>query len=203
MWQSVTEYINRRRQAGIASSPEYSEHMIGGTGGQFAYNRDQLLRSVVQEARRVVENYDRKEEAANIAQDMRSAVGLMIGAGGIAALGILITATVAASFIDITGITAALVSGAVGLFILPYRKRRAQQEFRRRTLELRDKLSQAMTEQFNTELARSIERIRGAIAPYTRFVRMEQERMVTADARLSELERTFDKIRAEVELIGR
>jgi len=203
MWQSVTEYINRRRQAGIASSPQYSEHMIGGAGGQFAYNREQLLRSVVQEARRVVENYDRKEEAANIAQDMRSAVGVMIGAGGIAALGILITATVAASFIDITGVTAALVSGAIGLFILPYRKRRAQQEFRERTLELRDKLSKSMTDQFNTELARSISRIRDAIAPYTRFIRMEQERMATADARLAEIEQTLDKIQASVEMIGR
>ena len=66
----------------------------------------------------MVETYDRQEEAANIAQDMRSAVGLMLGAGGVAALGILITATVAASFVDITGITAALVSGAVGLFVI-------------------------------------------------------------------------------------
>src|SRR5258708_10756046 len=179
--------MNRRRQAGIAGSAQYNEHVIGQAGGQVAYNREQLLRSVVHEARNVVENYDRKEEAANIAQDMRGAVGLMIGAGGVAALGLLITATVAASFIDITGVTAALVSGAVGLFILPYRKRRAQQDFRQRTLELRDKLSQAMTNQFNAELARSVDRIRDAIAPYTRFVRMEQERMSEADKRLTQI----------------
>lgn len=127
----------------------------------------------------------------------------MIGAGGVAALGILITATVAAAFVDITGVTAALVSGAIGLFILPYRKRRAQQEFRKRTLELKDRLSQAMSSQFNTELARSIERIRDAIAPYTRFVRMEQERMSTAEENLAEVERSLDKIRGDVELIGR
>jgi small GTP-binding protein len=202
MWQSVTEYINRRRQVGIAASAQYNEHVIGQTGGQFAYNREQLLRSVVHEARNVVENYDRKEEAANIAQDMRSAVGVMIGAGGVAALGLLITATVAASFIDITGVTAALVSGAVGLFILPYRKRRAQQDFRQRTLELRDKLSLAMTNQFNTELARSVERIRDAIAPYTRFVRMEQDRMTEADRRLSQVEQTLENIRSQVETVG-
>jgi uncharacterized protein HemX len=151
----------------------------------------------------VVETYDRQEEAANIAQDMRSAVGLMIGAGGVAALGILITATVAASFVDITGITAALVSGAVGLFVLPYRKRRAQQEFRQRTLELRDKLSQAMTQQFNTELARSIERIREAMAPYTRFIRLERERMSSALQRLDEIDKTLATLRAEIENIGR
>jgi small GTP-binding protein len=203
MWQSVSEYVNRRRQAGIASSTQYSEHMIGGVSGQFAYNRDQLLRSVVHEARRVVETYDRQEEAANIAQDMRSAVGVMIGAGGVAALGILITATVAASFVDITGITAALVSGAVGLFILPYRKRRAQQDFRQRTLELRDKLSKAMTDQFNAELTRSVDRIRDALAPYTRFVRLEQDRMTAADARLAEIGKTLGQLRADIDAIGR
>lgn len=203
MWQSISEYVTRRRQAGIASSPQYGEHMIGGVTGQFAYNRDQLLRSVVHEARSVVETYDRKEEAANIAQDMRSAVGIMLGAGGVAALGILITATITAAFFDITGITAALVSGAIGLFIIPYRKRRAQQEFRQRTLELRDKLSQAMTQQFNTELARSIDRIRDAIAPYTRFIRLEQERISTSLGTLNEIERTLSSLRSDIENIGR
>jgi small GTP-binding protein len=202
MWQSISEYINRRRQAGVGSSPQYSEHVIGSVGGQFAYNRDSLLRSVVQEARQVVSNYDREEQAALIAQDMRSAVGVMIGAGGVAALGILVSATVAAAFFDITGITAALVSGAVGLFVLPYRKRKAQEEFRRRTQELRDKLSAAMTEQFNTELTRSLERIREAIAPYTRFVRLEQERVANARARLLDIEKQVDALRGRIEAIG-
>lgn len=203
MWQSVNEYINRRRQAGIASSSQYGEHVIGGTGGQFAYNREALLRSVVQESRRVIEGYDRQQEAAIIAQDMRSAVGVMLGAGGAAALGILVAATAAAAFIDITGITAALVSGAIGLFVLPYRKRKTQEQFRERTQELRDKLSRAMTDQFNTELAHSVERIREAIAPYTRFVKMEQQRMTAADTGLAEVERKLEGLRAQVEGIGR
>ncbi|MEO8285726.1 MAG: dynamin, partial [Chloroflexota bacterium] len=202
MWQSVSEYVNRRRQAGIGSSPEYNEHVIGGVGGQFAYNRDSLLRSVVKEARRVVENYDREEEAANIAQDMRGAVGVLLGAGGVAALGLLVTATIAASFVDITGITAALVSGAIGLFVLPYRKRKAQQDFRQRTLELRDKLSSAMKDQFNTELDNSIERIRAAIAPYTRFVRMEQERMTAADTRLKQIEQNVAQLHTRIDEVG-
>jgi small GTP-binding protein len=203
MWQSVSEYVSRRRQVGVGSSTQYSEHVIGSVGGQFAYNRDTLLRSVVQESRRVVETYDREQVAANIASDMRSAVGVMIGAGGAAALGILVAATVTSAFIDITGITAALVSGAIGLFVLPYRRQKAKSEFRERAQELRDRLVEAMTGQFNTELNNSLQRIRDAIAPYTRFVRMEHERVTAAAATLNQLESSVKTLQSEVQQIGR
>lgn len=207
MWQSVTDYVNRRQAVGVGSSQGYQERVMGGAGGSgissFAYNRDALLRSVVKEARRVVENYDRDQEATIIAQDMRNAVGVMLGAGGIAALGVIVAATFTAAFVDVTGITAAVVAGALGLFVLPYRKRKAQEEFRKRTQELRDKLSSAMTSQFNAELTRSVERIREAIAPYTRFVRLEQERVSNADKQLTEVARTLSTLRGQIEVIGR
>ncbi len=201
MWQSVTDYLNRRRQVGVGSRMD--EHIIGSVGGQFAYNRQELLGSVVQKARKVVESYDRKEEATVLAQDMRSAVGHLIVAGSVATLGVLVTIAVTSAFIDITGITAALVSGAIGLFILPYRKRKAQEEFRERTQELREKLVSAMTEQFHVELAHSIQRIHEAIAPYTRFVRLEQERVSGADAHLAELDTRMAELRGQIETIGR
>jgi small GTP-binding protein len=202
LWQSVMDYLNRRRQVGIGSA-RMDEHVIGKVGGQFAYNREALLKSVVQEARRVIEGYDRNEEAAVIAQDMRTAVGQVVVAGSVATLGVLITLAVSSAFVDITGITAALLSGAIGLFILPYRKRKAQEEFRQRTLELRQKLTTAMTEQFNVELDSSVQRVREAIAPYTRFVRLEQARVSEADAQLEEIEAHMAQLRGQIEAIGR
>jgi hypothetical protein len=196
-WRRVQEYVDQRRQAGSR------DQVIGNIGGQFAYNRESLLRSVAQEARQVVESYNRREEAAQIAQDMRSAVAGVVLAGGVAALGIMVSVFVTTAFIDITGVTAALVSGAIGLFILPYRKRKAQEEFRARTQELRDKVTQAMTRQFEVELNRSIERIREAIAPYTRFVRLEQERVSGADAALADMDKTLSDLRGQIEAIGR
>lgn len=203
LWQAVMQYVNRRREAGVASTPGFDEHVIGNMGGQFESNRESLLRSVVLEARRVVETYDRRRQADQIAQDMRSAVGQMVAAGGVAAVGVLVSIAFAAAFIDITGITAALVSGAAGLFVLPYRKRKAQQEFRERTQELRDKLVTAMSTQFKTELDQSTNRIREALAPYTRFVRLQQERMTAADANLARIQESLDSLRAQVETIGR
>ena len=207
MWQRVQELIDRRRQVQAAQGDRLpgdpSLRSGQALGGQFAYNRDSLLKSVVQEARRVVESYDRQGEAAIIAQDLRRAVGGVIVAGGVATLGVLITLAISTAFIDITGITAALVSGAIGLFILPYRKRKAQEEFRARTQELKDKLISSMTGQFEVELARSVERLREAMAPYTRFVRLEQERVGGADEALARIEAALGQLRAQIEAIGR
>ena len=203
LWQAVMQYVSRRRDAGVASTRGFDEHVKGSIGGQFESNRESLLRSVVLEARRVVETYDRRQQADAIAQDMRTAVGQMMVAGGGVAVGVLVSLAFAAAFIDITGITAALLSGAAGLFVLPYRKRKAKQEFRERTEELRDKLVAAMSTQFNTELDQSTNRIREALAPYTRFVRLEQTRMTAADIELSRIQESLDSLRAQVETIGR
>jgi small GTP-binding protein len=204
LWQGVTEYLNRRRQAsGIAEGGRMDEHIIGTVGGGFEMNRQALLRSVVQEARTVIDSFDRREEADKIAQDMRGAVAGVIAAGGVATLGVIVSIAMAGAFVDITGVTAALVSGAIGLFILPYRKRKALQEFRARTQELRDKLVWAMGHQFDAELRRSIERIRESIAPYTRFVRVEQDRVSTSQAKLTEIEKELGQLRAQIEAIGR
>ncbi|HUP28440.1 MAG TPA: dynamin family protein [Chloroflexia bacterium] len=200
LWQGVMDYLNRRRQV---SPRQYDEHVIGKVGGQFDYNRENLLKSVVQEARHVIESYDRRQEAEIIAQDMRSAVGQMVAAGAVAGLGVLVSIAITSAFIDITGVTAALVSGAVGLFILPYRKRKAQEEFRERTLQLKERLTAAMSQQFDAELAHSVQRIRDSVAPYTRFVRLEQERVSGADSSLIEIERGVNSLRAEIEAIGR
>ena len=204
MWQDVSTYLNRRRQAGAPGEvSRMDEQMIGTLGSRFESNRQNLLRSVVQEARTVVDSFDRRQEAEKIAQDMRSAVAGVVAAGGVAALGVVVSIAITSAFVDITGVTAALVSGAIGLFILPYRKRKALEEFRARTQELRDKLIGAMTYQFEMELWRSIERIRESIAPYTRFVRVEQDRVGTAQARLVEIDKELASLRGQIESIGR
>jgi hypothetical protein len=52
--------------------------------------------------------------------------------------------------------------------------------------------------QFDSELGRSVERMRDAIAPYTRFVRTEHARMTAASAVLSEVDAEIDAPKAEI-----
>jgi hypothetical protein len=105
-------------------------------------------------------------------------------------------ATTAAA--DVTGITAALLIAGFGLFILPRRRRKAREEFREKTETLRERLGEEVRRQFNTELDRSVERMREAIAPYTRFVRTEHARMTEARSALAEITEGVETLRAEI-----
>jgi len=87
--------------------------------------------------------------------------------------------------VDVTGILAASLVAGLGLFILPRKRKQSRNEFRRRSEELERRLVEVMSEQFKHELTRSVQRIREAIAPYTRFVRTEQEKLTKIDADLN------------------
>jgi small GTP-binding protein len=192
-WRAIMEHINRRRQA------QYEEHLIGEVGGGFEYNRKQVLDTVGTTATRVVQGYNRERESERIAISLQGAVAqtaiVEVGALG---LGALVVATVTATAVDVTGVLAASAVAGLGLFIIPNRRRKARIEFRERTEELRQRLSETMQRQFDTELERSLERIREAIAPYTRFVRSEHARMTEARAVLEDIESEVESLRGQI-----
>jgi small GTP-binding protein len=192
-WRAIVEYVNRRRQA------QYDEHVIGEVGDNFEYNRSQLLQSVGKNATDVVQRYDREYESQQLALSLQGAVAqtaaVEVGALGLGAAAVAVATTAAA---DITGITAALVIAGFGLFILPNRRRKARAEFREKTEALRERLGEVVRRQFETELNRSVERMREAIAPYTRFVRTEHARMTEARSNLAEITGETEALRAEI-----
>jgi hypothetical protein len=105
---------------------------------------------------------------------------------------------------DITGILAASVLFGVGLYILPLRRRQARDQFREKSEDLRRRLTEGMTRQFESELERSVQRVRDVLAPYTRRVRAEHDRLEAAHERLAGLATQLTDLRrrAERELPG-
>ena len=196
-WRAIVEYVERRRQA------RYDERMIGEVGDSFEYNRGQLLQSVGKNAANVVYRYDRERESEQLATSIQGAVtqtaALEVGAVGIGAVVVALATT---RFLDATGIIAAAIIAGYGLFILPNRRRKARQEFREKTDSLRERLSEVVRRQFDTELNRSVERMRDAIAPYTRFVRTEHARMTGARSALSETSGEVDALKGEIAAPG-
>lgn len=193
LWQGVMEYLNRRRQA------QSREHLIGSIDTTFDLNRRELLQSVARQARQVVESYDRDAEAASLAEEMRSAVAqTALASVGAVSLGTLIAVLVGTLAADVTGVLAAVTLGGLGLFIIPMRKRRAQAQFHERIEELRQRLRTAMTEQFEAELSRALAALRDAIAPYTRFVRAEHEKIDGIHSRLATLRDEAATLRGRV-----
>jgi hypothetical protein len=196
-WRMVVEYVNRRRQA------DYDERLIGEVGDSFEYNRGQLLRSVGKHAQDVVQRYDREHESEKLALSIQGAVAqtaaLEVGAVGIGAVVVALATT---RFVDATGIIAAAIIAGYGLFILPNRRRKARDEFRETTDALRERLGEVVRRQFEAELARSVERMREAIAPYTRFVRSEHSRMTRADEDLASLDAEVGALKDEISAPG-
>jgi small GTP-binding protein len=196
-WRTVVDYVNRRRQA------DYNERLIGEVGDAFEYNRSELLRSVGKNAQDVVQRYDRERESQKLALSLQGAVAqtaaFEVGAVGIGAVVVAIAST---RFLDVTGIIAGAILAGYGLFILPNRRRKAREEFREKTDALRERLGEVVRRQFEAELGRSIERMREAIAPYTRFVRSEHARMSRAGEDLAAIDAEADALRAEISAPG-
>lgn len=171
-WTSVAEHLERRRQ-------QYADRVVGQAGpreGTLAYDRKRLVDSIGFATRQAVAGYRKEEESTKLAGMAREAVvntGL-VGFGG-AGLGTAIAVLIHAAWADVTGILAGLAAVTLGLLILPTRRQKAKKQLARKLADLREKLMTGLTEQFEREIRRGIQRIEDAVAPYSRFIRAEKE----------------------------
>jgi hypothetical protein len=192
-WQAVMQHINERKQT-------HEDEMIGEVGANFRYDRDRLIDSVGRSAQRVVDTYDKRLESEQIAESARMAVAASaVMEAGALGLGALITALATTVAADVTGLIAASVVAALGLFIIPARRRAAQKEMADKIAVLRKHLVEALSAQFERELERSVQQINEAIAPYTRFVRAERTKLEQTKENLIQAGQTQGKLRAEIE----
>jgi small GTP-binding protein len=191
-WQSVVEFINRR-------ASQHTGRLVGQVSGQFEFNRQALINSVGRSAREVVESYDREEEAMKLTQDVQRAIiqtaAIEVGAIG---LGAILVTLLQTTLLDITGILGASAVAALGLYVLPYRRSRVKADLRERISEIRARLDEALSRQFESELSESVQRIHEAIAPYTRFVRVERDKLTRLNAALSDASVQLAQLRRDV-----
>ena len=192
-WQAVMEFIERR-------SLQHTDQMIGEVWGEFDFNRQNLLKSIGRSAQEVVDSYDREAEALKLAKDVQRAIiqtaAVEAGAIGLGAILIVILNT---TFLDVTGVLGASAIAALGLYVLPYRRQKVKAQLRARIGDLRRRLDTAITQQFESELTASVQRIREAVAPYTRFVRVEREKLETLGGDLQRAESEWARLRRSLE----
>lgn len=192
-WQAVMEYLDKRR------SIKSDDKIIGQVGGQFEYSRRVLLDSVGRAASRAVASYDKEHEAKELAESVRFAVALAasieVGAVG---LGTILTIALTGAAADVTGLLAAGALATLGLFVLPSKRRQAKIDLKDKIADMRQQIMNGMTAQFERELERSIQRIQEAIAPYTRFIRAEREKLAEMQTTLGGVEAALKLLRAQV-----
>lgn len=193
-WKTITNYLTERER-------EHKKHIIGeGINTDFVYDRSRLLNAIGKEAERVVNSYDKHREAGQIAENARNAVtasmAVEIGAVGLGALITVLASTVAA---DVTGIITAGVVAALGLFIVPAKRRMAKKELHEKLAALRIKLVKSLTDEFEKEIRQSQQRIDDAISPYTRFIRAELNAIEKAQVNLHEARTFIHELQNEIE----
>jgi small GTP-binding protein len=194
-WQQVMSYIQRRRAQNL-------DHLVGEGYGPRETRRRELIDTVGKSVQTIVETYNRNQEAKELAASVETAVAqtalLEVGAVG---LGTLVSIAVLSSSLDITGVVAAGTLAILGFFVIPYKRKQAKDKFKEKMLALRTKLLGALTTQFNNEKKNVIARLKDGVAPYTRYVRSERERIDNAEAMLAELRQRLSELRARAQAV--
>jgi small GTP-binding protein len=169
-WQALSAKLAVRRH-------EHGERILSDETGSFHVDRTHLLESVGREAQRVVDTYDRRREASGIADGARAAVAATAAIGASAlGLGAVVAAVAGSAAADITGILAAGMLAALGLLVIPAKRRHARRELREKVTTLRARLGAALRSEFDNAQSRNAQRLADGLAPYARFVRAEHAR---------------------------
>jgi len=194
-WQSVVNHVNRRAAA-------HADRMVGEVGGRFEADRGHLLATVGRAAADGLASYDRSDEARRMADDVSKAVtGTALAGVGAVGLGATVAMVASSTAVDITGLLAAGLLFSFGLFILPHRRRRAKTELKAKIAALRTEIMSALKAQFDVEATRSRARLANTIAPYTRFVRTESDRLQAEKRELEGLAGKVQSLKAKVDVL--
>lgn len=189
LWRQVTTMI-RQRQEAVSQRAETPD---------FIAARKDVLQGVAERTRRALSGFDREREAKEVGAVLRDAVAQTaiaeIGAVSLGAAIAILFGTMAADF---TGLLSAMLLASLGLYIIPARKRKALAQFREKTAELRTRLIQALRSQLDREIVSSTERVREAIAPYTRYVRAEAGRLEAQRVALVSVGESLGRLRAQI-----
>ncbi|HEX2207227.1 MAG TPA: dynamin family protein [Longimicrobium sp.] len=192
LWQDISAYIERRQ------IHRHREGMIGEVGRGFNYNRQALLDSIGRAAGEAVGSFNREAEARRLAEEVRGASGVTVLAGAGVGLGVGIAALMTGAAADITGITLAAVLAATGLYVIPARRRQAKAEFQKKLAEVRARLNEALTRQVHGAIQDSQEKVNESIAPYRRFVQVQQEQLNEARGELVVAEDALLRLKTEI-----
>jgi ribosomal protein L17 len=194
-WQQVMMTLQKRQALN-------QDRIISGGISPQQIRRKELIEKVSEKVSSIVGSYDRVKEASHLAADVESAVAqtALFEAGAIG-LGALVSTALLSSALDITGIIAASTLAIVGLFVIPFKRSRAKENFRKKVSDLRSRLNELLSGVFRNESENALSRMRENIAPYTRFVHSEQERIQRTKEILAEMQEKSKILHGRIEQV--
>ncbi|HOV30754.1 MAG TPA: dynamin family protein [Anaerolineaceae bacterium] len=167
-----------------------------------AARRTDLMASVGETIKTIVNSYNHKKEAEELSVLVEGAVAqtalFEVGAVG---LGALVASTLFSAAMDVTGIVAASALAILGLFVIPYKRKQAIEGFKEKMNELRSNLMHTLELTFRREADLALSRLEAKIAPYTQGVRADQEKIARDAQVLAELKQTLEKMQDQMRTV--
>ena len=195
LWNDTLEYFNSQ-----VRKTDYDSRVIGRVGGQFVYDREEVHARIRHEAENRVRSLDHREECRRIIGSSMTALHQSFGLGaGAVGLGYVLATAFTTVALDVTGIAAATLLFTASFFILPYKRKRAIEELRSKVEKLREEMKTVFENKSLEEIDRAVENVRGALDPYTRFVKSEQTKLSERSSRLTEIIERLKMLKREIE----
>lgn len=195
-WYQVAGAMERRQVQ--------SQHDLPGRQSPQAARRKELIENVSRTIKLIVSRYDRKQEAEQLADYVQESVA-QTALFGIGALGVgaMVATVLTTKALDVTGIVTAGTLAVLGLFVIPYKRKQAREDFKTKMAELRDNLNETLSTTFTKEADSAVLRLRENISPYLEYVRSEQNRLATNRATLQGLHQELSELDVEIDQVVR
>jgi small GTP-binding protein len=194
-WDDILDYYKQQLHRDT-----HRDKIIGEIGGQFAYDRDKIYRSVIKEARAKIKAFDFQQESQKILKAFQNAM-IHFAATEVSAIGVgaVLVLIFEALFLDITGILASGVLVTAGFFILPRKRRQAKEAFNTRIQELIADLKHNISLQFDEYMRATFEQIKETISPFERFCRAEHDELESAREELLALTQKLNTLQRDIQ----
>lgn len=198
LWNDTLEYFNTQ-----VRKSQYDSQIIGRVGGQFVYEREEVHARIRREAEDRIQSLDHREECRRVINSSMTALGQSFGLGaGALGLGYVLASIFTTVALDVTGIAAATALFITSFFILPYKRKRAIEEFKSKLENLRKEMGDVLKSKSDDEINRSVENVRDALAPYIRFVRAERDKIEARVSILNQILERLKELTREVKNLG-
>jgi GTP-binding protein EngB required for normal cell division len=185
-WEDVQRFLKGRQETDLAQT-------------RFQYDRNSLIANISQKAEQHVSSSAREDYAKGFVSGVQGALltSSLTAAGGVG-LGALTVALVSSTALDITGITAGLVITGVGALVLPMRRARAIRQIRERIVQTQETLHTLIRREYAGEQDKADARLRDTLAPFTRFISLERDKLEQAELQTKALLARVEQVGQEV-----
>jgi len=89
----------------------------------------------------------------------------------------------------------------LGFFIIPARRRQGKTKLLEKISAVRTQLIHSLQTHFNKEINRSLQHLHESVAPYTRFIRSERDKITKCQTELQSLREAMVRLKGELEEI--